>query len=318
MRSPICRGRWLFTGLLLIAIGSVLAARGEAQEAPRPLLLLISIDGLRPDYVTAADSYQAKIPHLRRFLKDGAFADGAEGVIPTVTYPSHTTPGLLAELEPDLGSYPRALDIEADELRGRYAVRILEAKRPGLLTLHLIALDHIRHETGPGTREIIAVLERLDAVVGALRDAAERVSPGRAILAIVSDHGFARTDAQLNLFPAFRDAGLFSDDGKGRISEWRAMPWNGIDRVLEADALHQRGGFPTASFLVGLKPGWRTGSSLTGPVRSTLKPGGTHGHLPDLPELRASFFLVGPGVPAARSLGLIDMRDVAGGKILFP
>jgi predicted AlkP superfamily pyrophosphatase or phosphodiesterase len=52
---------------------------------------VISIDGLRPDYVTAADSYQAKIPHLRRFLKDGAFADGVEGVIPTVTYPSHTT-----------------------------------------------------------------------------------------------------------------------------------------------------------------------------------------------------------------------------------
>ena len=88
-------------------------------------------------------------------------------------------------------------------------------------------------------------------------------------------------------------------------------PGNGIDRVLEADVLHRRGGFPTASFLVGLKPGWRTGSSLTGTVRSTVKPGGTHGHLPDLPELRASFFLIGPGVPAARSLGIIDMRDVA-------
>ena len=93
VRSPIRRGRWPFTGLLLVllAIGSIPVARGEAQEAPRPLLLLISIDGLRPDYVTAADSYQAKIPHLRRFLKDGAFADGVEGVIPTVTYPSHTT-----------------------------------------------------------------------------------------------------------------------------------------------------------------------------------------------------------------------------------
>jgi predicted AlkP superfamily pyrophosphatase or phosphodiesterase len=93
VRSPICRSGWLLTGvvLLLLAIGAILAGRGGAQEAPRPLLLLISIDGLRPDYVTAADSYQAKIPHLRRFLKDGAFADGVEGVIPTVTYPSHTT-----------------------------------------------------------------------------------------------------------------------------------------------------------------------------------------------------------------------------------
>jgi hypothetical protein len=27
--------------------------------------------------------------------------------------------------------------------------------------------------------------------------------------------------------------------------------------------------------------------------------------------LRASFFLVGPGVPAGKNLGLIDMRDIA-------
>jgi hypothetical protein len=43
VRSPIRRGRWLFTRLvlLLLAIGSILAARGGAQEAPRPLLLFV-------------------------------------------------------------------------------------------------------------------------------------------------------------------------------------------------------------------------------------------------------------------------------------
>ncbi len=86
---------------------------------------------------------------------------------------------------------------------------------------------------------------------------------------------------------------------------------NGIDRVLEADELHKRGGFPTASFFVSLKPGWRTGSSLSGPVSSPVKPGATHGELPDVPELRAAFFLVGPNVPAGRDLGVIDMRDIA-------
>ena len=46
VRSPIPRGRWLFTGrlLLLLAIGSILAARGAAQEAPRPLLQFFLID----------------------------------------------------------------------------------------------------------------------------------------------------------------------------------------------------------------------------------------------------------------------------------
>jgi predicted AlkP superfamily pyrophosphatase or phosphodiesterase len=54
-------------------------------------LLVISIDGMRPDYVLKADEHGLKIPHLRRLLKDGAHATGVRGVLPTVTYPSHTT-----------------------------------------------------------------------------------------------------------------------------------------------------------------------------------------------------------------------------------
>jgi predicted AlkP superfamily pyrophosphatase or phosphodiesterase len=54
-------------------------------------LLLISIDGMRPEYVLKADEHGLKIPHLRRILKDGAHATGVRGVLPTVTYPSHTT-----------------------------------------------------------------------------------------------------------------------------------------------------------------------------------------------------------------------------------
>ena len=95
------------------------------------------------------------------------------------------------------------------------------------------------------------------------------------------------------------------------LSRLAADPADGIDRVLEAEELHRRGGYPPASFLVSLKLGWRTGSTLDGPLLSKVKVGGTHGELPDLPDLRASFFLIGPGVPAGRSLGLMDMRDVA-------
>jgi hypothetical protein len=90
-----------------------------------------------------------------------------------------------------------------------------------------------------------------------------------------------------------------------------ADPANGIDRILDAAALHVRGGFPGAAFVVGLKPEWRSGSSLNGPLTGKAGVGGMHGHLPDLPDMRAAFFLVGPGVPAGRSLGLIDMRDIA-------
>ena len=407
-----------------------------AQQSSQPVLVLISVDGMRPDYITAADAHGAKVPNLRRFMKEGTFADGVEGVVPTVTYPSHTTlvtgvrpakhgiyantmfdplqknyqgwywyaedirvptlwdaaakagrktasiqwpvtagahitwlipefwragtaedakllrllctPGLLEEARAEIGEYRGGIDtsIEGDEVRGLYAEWILEKKHPALLTLHLTALDPVEHETGPFSPQAIAVMERIDAVIGKVREAEERYAHGRAYMAVASDHGFAKAEMELDLFPAFLEAELLTLDDSGKIKDWKATPWetggsaaivlkdpkdqaaasavrellrklaadpaNGIDRVLEAEQLHERGGYPSASFFVGLKSGWKTGYKLTGPVVSRMKtPGGTHGELPDLPDLRSSFFLVGPGVPAGKNLGLIDMQNVA-------
>jgi len=419
----------------MVAALAVAGQRSAAQEKPTALLVVISVDGLRPDYVTEADAHGAKIPNLRRMLKEGTYADGVTGVVPTVTYPSHTTlmtgvwpethgiwanttfdplqknyqgwywyaedirvktlwdaaaeagrttaavqwpvtvgakitwnipefwragtaedmklirvvatKGLLDEAAAEIGPFRGGIDTsgEGDEVRGKYAEWILEKKKPGLLILHLTALDHIEHETMPFSAESMAVLEGIDAVIGKVRATAERVAPGRTFFAVVSDHGFVKYDQQVNLVAAFREAKLFTLNEKGNITDWEAMPWetggsaavvlknpkdqavltkarellaklsadpaNGIDRVLEADELHKRGGYPNASFFVSLKPGWRTGSTMAGPVVTKTKPGGTHGELPDLPDLRAAFFLVGPGVPAGKDLGLIDMRDIA-------
>src|ERR1700738_859817 len=63
-------------------------AQGQQQT---PLLVMISVDGMRPDYITGADAHGAKVPNLRRFPKEGAYAEGVVGIVPTVTYPSHTT-----------------------------------------------------------------------------------------------------------------------------------------------------------------------------------------------------------------------------------
>jgi predicted AlkP superfamily pyrophosphatase or phosphodiesterase len=428
------RIRAVFFALGLAAV-FLFAVNTRPQQQVPPLLVMISVDGMRPDYITEADAHGAKVPNLRRFLKEGTYAEGVIGVVPTVTYPSHatlvtgvwptkhgilanttfdplqqneegwywytedirvptlwdvaaaagrttasiqwpvtvgahitwnipeywrantpddakllralSTRGLLEEAGAALGEFRDGSDTSAkgDEVLGRYTEWILEKKRPALLTLHLSALDHIQHQTGPFSPEDFAVLESIDATIGRIRATAEKVAPGQAYIAIVSDHGFVRTDAQLDLFPLFSEAKLITVSDKGKITDWKAIPWptggsaaimlkdpgdnatlsqarellakvasdpaNGVDRILEAEELHKRGGYPTASFFVGLKAGWRTGSALHGPVLSKLKVGGTHGAMPDLPDLQASFFLVGPGVPAGKSLGTIDMRDVA-------
>jgi hypothetical protein len=54
-------------------------------------VLLISIDGLRPDNVLRAGELGLKVPNLCRLRAEGACATGVTGVLPTGTYPSHTT-----------------------------------------------------------------------------------------------------------------------------------------------------------------------------------------------------------------------------------
>jgi predicted AlkP superfamily pyrophosphatase or phosphodiesterase len=424
----------VFCGFGLVA-AFLFAANARPQQQAPPLLVMISVDGMRPDYITEADAHGAKVPNLRRFLKEGTYAEGVVGVVPTVTYPSHTTlvtgvwpakhgilanttfdplrqneegwywytedirvptlwdvaaaagwttasiqwpvtvgahitwnipeywrantpedakllralstRGLLEEAGAALGEFRDGSDTSAkgDEILGRYTEWILEKKRPSLLTLHLSSLDHIQHQTGPFSPEAIAILESIDATIGRIRATVDKLAPRQAYIAVVSDHGFVRTDAQLNLFPLFIEAKLVTVNDKEKITDWKAIPWptggsaaivlkdpgdsetlsqvrellakvasdpaSGVDRILEAEELHKRGGYPTASFFVGLKSGWRTGSALEGPVLSKTKVGGAHGAMPDLPDLHASFFLIGPGVPVGKSLGTIDMRDVA-------
>ena len=66
----------------------VIALTALAHAAP---VLMISIDGLKPEYVTQADAHGMKIPYLRTVMRDGTYAEGVVGIWPTVTYPSHTT-----------------------------------------------------------------------------------------------------------------------------------------------------------------------------------------------------------------------------------
>ena len=72
-------------------------AGGTEPEAPRPLpipprrVVLISIDGLMPATYTRPDALGLAVPNLRKLVATGAFASGVVGVMPSVTYPSHTT-----------------------------------------------------------------------------------------------------------------------------------------------------------------------------------------------------------------------------------
>ena len=79
---------------IVIAIASLALGLGigypaaNAQNQPSQHVVLISIDGFRPDFYLDP-SWPA--PNLQEMASQGARAEGVTGVFPSVTYPSHTT-----------------------------------------------------------------------------------------------------------------------------------------------------------------------------------------------------------------------------------
>jgi len=80
----------------------LVAGHAFANKSPQPVqspssaktiqhVIVISIDGMKPESYTDPDAHGLKIPTLREIVRDGASSDGVQPVMPTVTYPSHTT-----------------------------------------------------------------------------------------------------------------------------------------------------------------------------------------------------------------------------------
>jgi len=259
---------------------------------------------------------------------------------------------LIKQLQPAAGPYMNGNDttIGGDETKTRYALEILRRFKPGFMTLHLSSLDEAQHNHGPFSAEADATLEAIDGMVARLAKQQFANNPA-AVLVIVSDHGFMDITHYINLAIPFLQAGLIEGSinpatRSPSVVSWKAEPWmaggmaavmlhdasdtatarqvremltklaanpeNGIAEVLDRDEIAQRGAFPDASFLVVFKPGYYSGTALTGslitPVQGTR---GSHGFSPEYPEMRASFFALGAGIAPHRDLGVVDMRQIA-------
>ena len=451
---PVPLRRFLAAVLVPCAMAAPALAQKE-HRAKGPLVILISIDGMKPEAVLDAREHGLKLPNLTQMMHDGVYARGVTGVLPTLTYPSHTTiltgvspakhgiysnttfdplnknqqgwywyaedikvptlwdaahaaglktanvywpvsvgggsrhafidynlsqiwragtpddlklqratstPGLIQELEtkarvagaPDVarmdeapGHYPGGEEetVAEDEIRAKYAVELLGLHHPEFMTVYFTGLDTEQHKSGPFSSISNAVLERIDALVGQVRAAAEREAPGRAFVCVISDHGFAAVQHDVNLYEEFLANGLFTLDAQHKIAEWKAMPWpmggsaailladpndaatkskvdallaklaadpaNGIARVLTHDEVVKGGGLPNAESIVAMAPGYELGYQFVPPLVTAGSNGGMHGYPPDRPEMKSSFFLVGPAVAKDKSLDQIDMRAIA-------
>jgi arylsulfatase A-like enzyme len=77
----------------IFAVATLLASSlGVASnaKAAQPLVV-ISVDGLDNRYLAQADQFGLKIPTIRKLMREGQYCSGVIGVVPTITWPSHTT-----------------------------------------------------------------------------------------------------------------------------------------------------------------------------------------------------------------------------------
>ncbi|HJQ70466.1 MAG TPA: alkaline phosphatase family protein [Blastocatellia bacterium] len=99
MRKLYRAPRFLFVSLCILLLTSGLFAQAtppqQATQTPPARtdahVIMISIDGLVPDYYTEPAKLGLKVPNLVKLKLGGAFATGVEGIYPSVTYPAHTT-----------------------------------------------------------------------------------------------------------------------------------------------------------------------------------------------------------------------------------
>ena len=259
------------------------------------------------------------------------------------------TPGLVDRLEQKTGqAYMQGIDesIEGDENRALFADRLIRDEKPDFATVYFTALDHEQHLFGPGSAQAKAVLERIDAIVGKMI-AAELAARPDAVIALASDHGFAATTTEINLFRPFIDAGLITLDEAGKVTGWDAMPWPSggsiaimlarpdevalqdkvrallatlkadpvaqIAEIAEKPAIATMGGNDRASFYVGLQRGALAGGfkGKGAPLASPARYKGMHGYFPAPSDMRSSFMIMGKGIAKGHNLGEIDMRAIA-------
>jgi predicted AlkP superfamily pyrophosphatase or phosphodiesterase len=147
------------------------------------------------------------------------------------------------------------------------------------------------------------------------------------------------------VYAAFREAGLISVDQAGKITGWTAIPWpaggsaavmladpadqalavrvkalldklagdpaNGIERILTHEEIQRGRGFPNAAYLISFRSGYEMAFGLSPPLLTPPSNLGMHGYLPEHPEMRSAFFIVGPNIAKDKSVGEIDMRRIA-------
>ena len=256
-------------------------------------------------------------------------------------------PGLVEELEREAtGKLTDQLwklgENARDDRVGEMAAWLLEHRRPGLLLVHVLAVDHFEHDYGREHPLVRRALAAADRVLARLVEATQRAGIAeRTAFVVTGDHGFSDVDKTLYVNAWLAAAGLRA--ARPDRGDWRATfhtssasaflhlrdprDRDAVERVravlaaqppevrrqfriVERDELDRLGAAPDAVLALAPAPGTTFGFAAERPPTGPSH-GGTHGYLPDEPGLQTGLVAWGPGVRAGAVVPHMKSVDVA-------
>lgn len=210
----------------LLAVIAVLALLMGVSNARAERVVLISVDGLRPDAITSETA-----PNIVALRAQGAAAREALAALPPITLPSHASMltgltvkrhGLLLDFDlpgtipqptvfdfaHDAGlrtaffasktkmsflAHPDAsetVDIDPDPAAAvQRLLPLISADGPDLIFLHLREPDSTGHRNGWMSPKYLAAVTRMDTLIGQVADAIAADAERPTYLIITADHG---------------------------------------------------------------------------------------------------------------------------------
>jgi predicted AlkP superfamily pyrophosphatase or phosphodiesterase len=403
--------------IVLVAAFSVVSVQGQQHK-----VVMVSIDGLRGVELASLPNPHWHVPNLDEIVTKGAVSEGMLSVLPSITYPNHTsmvtgvspathgilsnylfdpqhtlapadgwdeyaaqirvptlwtvaheaglrtagvywpvtvgaamddnmpehypmqtdrdlllyqalcTHGLLAEYEQANGKLPLGEGYD-DHTRAQMAAFLIQAKKPDLLFVHFVELDHAEHMSGPDSPEAIRALESIDSYVGMLRKTVAAAGlANQTDFVIVSDHGFFPISQSLHPEAVLASMGLLGT--KDHPEKWRVAAFGGggsfglvahdpndheaitlaantfkrlqqegswgIDQILEGEQLKAAKGFSNCFMVIGMKSGFWGDGGDSGSWLTPSRFKGMHGYIPGPRNMDSSFAVFGPGIPHLR------------------
>ena len=239
--------------------------------------------------------------------------------------------------------------VQRDWLYTRLAAHLFDHHPPNLLIIHLVEVDHVGHRSGPRSPESYWSVSFADDRIRDLVESARR-SPfaEKTTFIIASDHGFFPIEHDIRPNVMLRQMGLVTveeksvtdksawcvaqggacmvyvldDDRREEITAKLVTEFGeveGVQRVITSEDFDEIGqprpedDSRAPDFWLAAESGYSFSESHAGEdvIAPRATPGGTHGYLPDQPDMLGTLVISGYGIEDGQTLGKVRAVDVA-------